>query len=387
MGLELKEFETENAAPFAKSAAIDPALLLAIQEATHDAAVLAGNRAFDIVSKESAKLMAAVEKRLIGIEAPRAKIAAFNINGLTTKLPTAVSEQTALIIAETVANLKRKNAVMFVGPSGCGKTEIAKLVAKVMGLEFHAISWTEGMSEGPALFARQDKDGTKEAAFSKAFRNGHLFLHDEFPKANANAASKTNMCLANGHFYNEVLLENIERHENFACIATANSPRGGSEVYTADNGLSADVLDRFTLIEVDYDPEYEKAVCPVPAIYKALTQARAKLRELQSPEVLTTRTFKKAYEAYCDGVQSPARFIRSTTMLWPEGLAAQCGLDKPWDSLNTATEAPKQAASEPKATVIEDLPEDEIKPGDLPEVVARKNKIDELKKRLAGMKS
>ena len=165
----------------------------------------------------------------------------------------------------------RRNS-LYVGPAGCGKTYLAKLVADSLMLDFAAISCTAGMSEAH-LLGRSVPDLThgknrfQGTEFLRLYEEGGVFLLDEVDAADPNMMLALNSALANGYIYvpNRPDKPIAHRHKDFAVIATANTVgRGATRMYAGRNQLDEATLDRFRIgvIECDYDPSVEKAVCP-----------------------------------------------------------------------------------------------------------------------------
>jgi DNA polymerase III delta prime subunit len=225
-------------------------------------------------------------------------ILSVKVNGEKRKLKSrAVPYLDRLII-----NAKLGLNTLLVGPAGCGKTTAARQVADSLGLDFGSICLTAGASE-TWLFGRQTPSGFKEGAFSKLYREGGVFLADEMDAADANLMLSINTALANGVLFNPMNGESYERHEDFIFIGAANTfGKGGNHVYTGRSRLDGATLDRFVSIEVDYDKEIEKELCPTVTIRKFLNVVRRKFRDNGYPEVVSTRQFDSFYKMYKAGV-------------------------------------------------------------------------------------
>jgi energy-coupling factor transporter ATP-binding protein EcfA2 len=150
------------------------------------------------------------------------------------------------------------NHQILVGPAGSGKSTIARQVATALELDFY----TQGpaSSEYKYLGFVDAHGNLVETPLLKAYRDGGLFCPEEIDASSAVAlVAGLNMVLANGHadFGNQI----IKCHENFICIATANTwGLGASREYVGRNQLDAATLDRFDYIFVDYDEQLERAI-------------------------------------------------------------------------------------------------------------------------------
>ena len=148
---------------------------------------------------------------------------------------------------------------MLVGPAGGGKTTCCEKVAEILNLKFYP------MSVGPQT-TKSDLLGFIDAAgnyhttpLREAFENGGLLLLDEVDAANAGVLTIINSLLANGYcsFPDGVK----QRNENFRCICACNTyGRGADRQYVGRNQLDAATLDRFAVVDFDYDEELERAI-------------------------------------------------------------------------------------------------------------------------------
>lgn len=376
MSIELKPLEVVPTP--GKPAGIDPALITLLQSTASQAAAQAVESANALAMKLAHENMLAMERRLAAIEAPPRMIARIEFNQVTTDLNTGdeISEQSAAIIARCLRLVQLNEHPLLVGPAGCGKSTLARMVADILKRPFSSASWTAGTNETSCLYGRQHATGFNEAGFSKAFRHGGINLQDEIDRADPNGLCKLNAALANGHFYNEVLGEMLTRHTDFGCIGTANTcGRGSDGVYVGANQLDASSVDRFVPIAVDYDPVYEKRVCPDAEIYGMLTQARAELRRLKAVEIISTRTLKKVYGEHKAGT-ALVDCIASATMGWPTDIIKQVKLDADRVVSRVRTKKPaKQDAVTPEA-VTANLAEIQISENEA--------RIAELTRKLAG---
>lgn len=148
--------------------------------------------------------------------------------------------------------------VMLVGPAGSGKTTCCEKVAEILGLPFHALSC------GPETF-KSDLLGFVDAAGNdhttevrEAFEKGGLLLLDEMDAAGAGSLTVLNSLLSNGYcaFPGCGM---VKRHDNFRCICAANTfGRGSDRMHVGRNQLDAATLDRFLVINFDYDENLER---------------------------------------------------------------------------------------------------------------------------------
>lgn len=194
--------------------------------------------------------------------------------------------------------------VMLVGPAGAGKTHAAEMVAKVLGLEFEAVSCSAGMSEAHLTGRVRPKltgdDLFQTTGFLEMYENGGIMLLDELDAADPNLLLVINTALANRYCNvpNRDSNRKARRHPNFVCIATANTyGRGATRMYSGRNQIDEATLDRFRigLIEVDYDRVVEEALCPDEQLRKWCWLVREGIEKAQLRRIMSTRFMRDAY--------------------------------------------------------------------------------------------
>ncbi len=150
--------------------------------------------------------------------------------------------------------------VMLVGPAGTGKNVIAKQVAEALGLEFY---FSNAVTQEYKITGYGDANGKfVETQFYKAFVNGGLFLLDEMDASCPEALIILNCAIANRYFDFPVI-GRVEANPNFRVMACANTfGTGASLEYVGRNQLDGATLNRFALVEVNYDKRIEDNVCP-----------------------------------------------------------------------------------------------------------------------------
>lgn len=147
--------------------------------------------------------------------------------------------------------------VMMVGPAGCGKTTIAEHAAKALALPFYI---TNAIQETHQLSGFIDGYGRYHPTpFRYAFEYGGLWVADEIDAWDASALLAANSALANGFMAFPDRAEPVNKHHAFRMIATANTfGTGADRVYIGRNQLDAASLDRFAMVEIDYDTDLER---------------------------------------------------------------------------------------------------------------------------------
>lgn len=151
--------------------------------------------------------------------------------------------------------------VMLVGPAGSGKTTAARKVAEILGLDFQ---FTGAIASEYKLMGFVDAQGrVVNTAFRKAFLEGGLFLFDEKDASLPGATLAFNAALANRIC--DFPDGTYEAHPDFYAVAAANTyGSGASRQYVGRNQLDAATLDRYIMIDWDYDEALEAAMMGLP---------------------------------------------------------------------------------------------------------------------------
>ncbi len=97
-----------------------------------------------------------------------------------------------------------------------------------------------------------------------------------------------NAALANGHA--DFPDGAINRHENFVCMAAANTfGRGADRVYVGRNQLDGASLDRFCVINIDYDEKLERALTGNDSWVDYVQKIRSAIFELKIRHIVSPR--------------------------------------------------------------------------------------------------
>lgn len=150
--------------------------------------------------------------------------------------------------------------VMLTGPAGTGKNFIAKQVADALGLEFY---FSNAVTQEYKITGYGDANGNfVSTQFYEAFTKGGLFLLDEMDASCPEALIVLNCAIANRYFDFPVV-GRVQANENFRVIANANTfGTGATMEYVGRNQLDGATLNRFAMVEVNYDKRIEDNVCP-----------------------------------------------------------------------------------------------------------------------------
>lgn len=149
--------------------------------------------------------------------------------------------------------------VYLAGPAGSGKNVICKQVAQALGLDFY---FSNAVTQEYKLTGFTDANGVfHESQFYKAFTKGGVFMLDEMDASIPEVLIILNAAIANRYFDFPAPIGKVEANDNFRVIAAGNTyGHGADSSYVGRNTLDAASLDRFAMIEIDYDERIEMNV-------------------------------------------------------------------------------------------------------------------------------
>ena len=147
--------------------------------------------------------------------------------------------------------------VYLVGEAGTGKNFTLEQIAQEMGLSFY---FTNSVQQEYKLTGFIDAGGNfHETEFYKAFTKGGLFFLDEIDASIPEVLVLLNAAIANKYF--EFPNGRVEAHPDFRVVAAGNTVGSGAdELYTGRLVLDQATLDRFVVIEFDYDRNVEMSL-------------------------------------------------------------------------------------------------------------------------------
>jgi MoxR-like ATPase len=169
--------------------------------------------------------------------------------------PTVTINQTHAAFEDVLDMVLADTQPLLVGPAGSGKTTLGEQIAKALGLKFYMASRISSEHKLMGYFHPHNGELIK-TPFRLAWEFGGVFLLDEVDASDADALTAINAALAGNiaDFPDGI----IARHPDFKCIAAGNTfGRGADRVYVGRNQLDGATLDRFQILEVDYDEALE----------------------------------------------------------------------------------------------------------------------------------
>lgn len=150
--------------------------------------------------------------------------------------------------------LLKHKPVLIWGVSGAGKSHMAKQIAKANNWKYY---FTNQVMEEYKLTGFVNAHGEYQSTpFFDAFTKGGLFLIDEIDASIPEVLICLNMALANGEFAFPHGM--FDMHKDFRVMAAANTIGGANSDYTGRSKLDRASLDRFAMVEMDYDNVLEE---------------------------------------------------------------------------------------------------------------------------------
>lgn len=207
-------------------------------------------------------------------------------------------------MTETVIKIVALNhPVMMVGPAGCGKTTIGEQTARALNLPFYITSTINDTHE---LMGFVDGYGKYHSTpFRQAFEHGGLWVADEIDAWDASALLAANSALANGYASFPDNDRPVQRNAFFRMVATANTfGNGADRVYIGRNELDAASLDRFAIVNVDYDLNLERAFSNGAVKWlEHVWEVRKKINDKKIRHVASSRAIAMGSRALAAGLQ------------------------------------------------------------------------------------
>lgn len=189
-----------------------------------------------------------------------------------------------------LANLRLD--VMLVGASGSGKTTVCKCIAKALSLPFYFVP-VGNQTTKTDLLGYMDANGKYVSSLLRRwYEEGGVLLLDEIDAGNANVLTVLNALLDNGSgsFPDGM----IERHKDAIFFCAANTyGRGANRMFVGRNQLDASTLERFVVVDFDYDEDLEMSISTNKPFTTKIQALRKAVRELGEKVVISPRASTK----------------------------------------------------------------------------------------------
>jgi len=227
-------------------------------------------------------------------------------NGEERTIPTGLHHKS---LPDVIKMLDAGINVMMVGSAGSGKTTIAEQAAKALNLPFY---FNGALSSEYKLSGFVDAQGRiVSTAFRKAYESGGVYLFDEIDASMPDALLAFNAALANGHA--DFPDGTITRHADFRCMAAANTfGRGADRIYVGRNQLDGASLDRFAVINIDYDEQLERTLSANDNWVDFVLKIRRAVFDLKIRHVVSPRASIHGSKLLAAGMDR--RFVEEATI-------------------------------------------------------------------------
>jgi hypothetical protein len=177
---------------------------------------------------------------------------------------------------------------MVVGPAGSGKSHAVEQIARDLGLDFYMANRIQNTFELVGFVDAAGKYVTTQ--FFEAFTKGGLFFFDEVDASSPEALVTINAAVAQKHMAFPGHAGNIPMHKDFKAVVAGNTYGTGSTFqYTGRNKLDAATLDRFMVIDWDYDRELEKKKINDKQLLELCWSLRDVVNKLQSEFIKSSK--------------------------------------------------------------------------------------------------
>lgn len=200
-------------------------------------------------------------------------------------------KETAFVLSALNAGLHP----FLVGGAGSGKTTIAEKCSEALKLDFGAISVC-GQTTQTSLLGYMNASGNYiRTKFRDIYENGGIFLLDEIDNGNPNVLAVLNSALSND--YCSFPDGMIKKHINFKLIASGNTyGTGADRQYVGRNELDSATLDRFVIIEIDYDEKLENQIVNCKPVTEFVQFIRKTIKEKNIRHIVSPRASIAIYK-------------------------------------------------------------------------------------------
>jgi hypothetical protein len=177
---------------------------------------------------------------------------------------------------------------MIVGPAGTGKSTAVEQISRELGLNFYMANRIQNTFELLGFVDASGKYVTTQ--FYEAFVKGGLFLFDEVDASSPEALVTINAALSQGYMAFPGQANAIQMHPDFKVVCAGNTFGSGATLqYTGRNKLDAATLDRFMIIEWDYDLELENKLIKDKELLAFCWKLRVEAAKIDSTIIISTR--------------------------------------------------------------------------------------------------
>lgn len=193
---------------------------------------------------------------------------------------------------EKICNIVANNIpLMLVGGAGAGKNYTLEQVARGLGLTFYT---TNAINQEYKLTGFIDANGVyHETEFYKAFKDGGMFFLDEIDASSPEALIILNSAIANRYF--DFPTGRIEANKDFRVVCAGNTYGTGADmIYVGRNVLDGATLDRFVVLNFDYDEQVERQLAYDEELYLFIKDLRDAINQSNLRYIVSMRALINA---------------------------------------------------------------------------------------------
>lgn len=193
--------------------------------------------------------------------------------------------------------------VWLPGPAGSGKTTAAKNAAKALSVPFHHHGAVDNVYQ---LLGFIDAGGTYHpTSFRKAYEDGGIFLWDEVDASNPAALVAFNAAIENGEC--SFPDRTVVKHAQCYFVAAANTyGTGATHEYVGRTKLDAATLDRFVMLDWDYDEVLETAIAGATKWTAYVQKVRQAVKDAGIKHLVTPRASIRGNDLLAQGIPAEA---------------------------------------------------------------------------------
>lgn len=205
-------------------------------------------------------------------------------------------------VIKVMASSKRCKAnIMLVGGCGGGKSYMCQQIAKLMKLPFYNLGIGAQTTKSDLVGFKTATGGYSTTPVRQAFENGGILCLDEIDAGNSNVLTIMNNIISSDEI--EFPDKRVKKHKDFWLIATANTYGKGATIdYVGRNRLDAATLDRFTMINIDYDLELEKTITHCDKWMEIIQKLRKNADEYDLKVIISPRASQKGADMFEAGI-------------------------------------------------------------------------------------
>lgn len=198
--------------------------------------------------------------------------------------------------------------LMLVGSAGAGKNYTLEQVAKALDLDFY---FSNAVNQEYKLTGFIDANGKyHETEFYKAFTKGGMFFLDEIDASCPECLVILNSAIANRYF--DFPTGRVKANENFRVVCAGNTYGTGADmVYVGRNVLDGATLDRFVVLQFDYDENVERQLAYDEDLYCFIRDLRKAINDSGLRYIVSMRALINATKLLEIGV-SKEQILKTT---------------------------------------------------------------------------